>query len=143
MEEILVRYAHFVGMITLGAMLVTQNVLLAKTVTNTLAKKLAVVDGIYGASAMITLFAGLTLWLWLGKPSGFYTENSVFMFKISLFVFIALISLIPTFFFVAHRNSTQPELAIPSYIISIKRLELILLATLPLLAVLMARGIGL
>ncbi|TMO92286.1 DUF2214 domain-containing protein, partial [Pseudoalteromonas sp. S3178] len=79
----------------------------------------------------------------VGKPSEFYTKNPIFHAKVGLFLLIALLSIIPTVFLLKHRNTTAANLSVPQRIIVIKRLEMLLLLVLPLLAALMARGYGL
>ncbi len=142
MEELLIRYLHFIGIILLSSMLFTENILLAKQLKNTDIKRLAVIDGVYGFAAVVTLIGGLLLWLYTGKPTAFYSANVLFHVKFSVFIVIALLSIVPTVFLLKQRNTDQALIDIPGYIIKIKRLELALLFALPLLAVLIARGIG-
>jgi len=143
MEELFIRYLHFVGLILLASMLVAENLLLAKSLDSPAVRKLAIIDGVYGFSAVITLGAGLLLWLGVGKPAEFYSANPLFHIKMTLFVLVALLSVYPTFFLLKHRNTTLAELSVPASVIRVKRVELVLLLVIPLLAVLMARGVGL
>ena len=143
MEELLVRYIHFLGIMLLASMLVTENILLSKNLKRKTVEKLAIIDGIYGLSAIITLSAGLMLWLAVGKPSQFYSNNVIFHAKLGLFVFVGLLSIFPTVFILKQRKSVNGEIVVPSHVILIKRTEAGLLLVLPLLAVLMARGYGL
>ena len=142
MEELFIRYAHFIGIILLASMLVTENILLSRQLEGATLKTLARIDGLYGLGAVITLVAGLALWVWVGKPKEFYSANPLFHAKVGLFVLIAVMSIVPTFFFARNRNRINEVVAVPSGVMLIKRLELVLLLILPLLAVLMARGIG-
>ncbi|MDG6774602.1 DUF2214 family protein [Thiomicrorhabdus sp. ZW0627] len=142
MEELLVRYAHFLGIIFLASMLAIENVLLSKILKREVVGKLAIIDSLYGLSAIVTLTAGLLLWFAVGKPSQFYTSNVVFHAKVGLFVLIALLSILPTLFFLKSRRLNVQEILVPKHIIYIVRLEVVLLLLLPLLAVLMARGYG-
>lgn len=143
MEEGLVRYLHFLGIILLAAMLLTENVLLSDKLQKKLIRRLAIIDAIYGLSALLTLGAGLSLWLFVGKPSEFYSTNIVFHAKLTLFAFVALLSLIPTVFFLKNRTNDAAEIDVPKHIIVIKRIEIGVLFVIPFLAVLMARGVGL
>ncbi len=142
MDEIIVRYFHFIGIIILSSMLVAENVLIAKELENRVVKKLATIDGLYGIGAVLTLIAGLLLWLYVGKSKEFYTYNTIFHIKLGLFLFVGIMSIIPTIFLLKNRRSDLPVILVPNHILTIKRLELILLLIIPLLAVLMARGIG-
>jgi putative membrane protein len=56
---------------------------------------------------------------------------------------VGLLSIYPTIFFIRNRKGNQGELvAVPSAIFWMLRLELLLLAIIPLLAGLMAHGVG-
>lgn len=142
MEELLVRYLHFIGFIILSATLVGEHLLLSKEMDLKSFKKLAILDAVYGVSALITLSFGLILWLFVGKPSEFYSLNKLFHLKLTLFGLVAILSIFPTVYFLRHRKTKQQVIELPSYIINIVRLEIVLVALIPLLAVLMARGIG-
>lgn len=141
--ELLVRGFHFSGIAVLIATLSMQNLLIQREIPRTELLRLTRIDSLYGLSAMVTLIAGSSLWLWLSKSTDFYSHNPVFLFKIGLFSVIGLLSLIPTIFFLKHRKTVEANVAIPKRIILIKRLELTLFWLLPFLAAFMARGIGL
>lgn len=143
MEELFIRYAHFMGIILLASMLITENILIKRQLDSETFKRLAVIDGLYGLGAVVTLLAGLALWFWVGKPAVFYSGNFVFHIKLTLFVLIALISIYPTVFILRNRNTQEGSTEVPKAILLIKRLEIGLLAFIPLLAVFMARGVGL
>ncbi len=141
--ELIVRMVHFLGILGLVGALVTQNFMLKSKLPSDQLKRLAMVDSLYGGSALVVLVAGLSLWLFVGKPTAFYSANPVFMLKLTLFVCVALISLYPTFFLLRNRKQQGGELTIPRSIVRIKRLELLAVAVMPILAVFMARGVGL
>ncbi|TBR42745.1 DUF2214 family protein [Marinomonas agarivorans] len=147
MDDLLVRYLHFIGIMLLCSALVVQNMLLARDVSTSIFKKLVAMDALYGLSAIVIFVAGCLLWLTVGKPKSFYSTNMLFQIKLIIFVSMAILSVVPTAFFLRRRALVKTEqvesLAIPHYILVIKRLELVLVLTLPLLAVLMARGVGL
>jgi putative membrane protein len=142
MEEVIFRYFHFLGIISLASMLVCQNILLSKTVSGTQLKRLTVIDAWYGVSALAILASGISLVFLVGKPSEFYTQNILFHIKFGLFLFVALLSVVPTIFFIRNRKNSKSEKPIPNNVILLKRLELLVLFSIPLLAVLIARGIG-
>lgn len=142
MEEAIIRYVHFMGIILLSSMLIAENLLLSSPLKVGAIKKLVKIDGLYAVGAVLTLGAGLFLWLVVGKPSIFYQNNPIFHIKIGLFLFIALISLFPTRFLLKNRRNEIGAITLPQKIIFIKRLELALLCIIPLLASLIAKGIG-
>lgn len=143
MDEIAIRYFHFLGILCLTGALVVEHVTLASEIGQQQLRRLVIVDAIYGVSAGVVLLAGLALWLWVGKPAAFYTESWVFHLKLSVFFAVALLSLYPTIFFIRNRKNKADVISIPTSIIVIVRIELVLLAMMPLFAVLMARGYGL
>ena len=118
-----------------------QHLLLKGKVEAKLMKKLSILDATIGVCALVVLLSGLSLWLWVGKPAGFYSHNWVFHTKVTLFVLAALLSLVPTVFILKNRR-TQSDVIVPKSIVMVIRLELLLLCTIPLLAVLMANGVG-
>lgn len=142
MEEVFVRYVHFLGIIMLAAALVGEHLLIVEEMTIKSFKKLVVVDAIYGIAAMATLTAGILLLFVVGKPAEFYTSNVVFHIKLTVFICIGVLSAFPTIYFLRNRKALTDTVVLPSYIIRIVRIELMLLVILPLLAAMMARGIG-
>jgi putative membrane protein len=141
--EIILRYVHFISIFTIVGTLVSEHLLLKKEMTPTELDRLSRIDAIYGLAAVTLLGVGLTLWLGgISKPSIYYTQNWIFILKISLFAVIGLLSVYPTIFFIKKRRSVEQKIKIPSSIFWMLRLELLLLFIIPLLAGLMARGVG-
>jgi putative membrane protein len=142
--EILLRYLHFISIFTIVGVLVSEHLLLKKTLTRAEIGRLARIDAVYGLAALTLITVGLTLWLGeFGKPAVYYTKNWVFHTKLTLFLMIGILSIYPTVFFIRNRKGAQGELvAVPSSIFWVLRIELLLLAVIPLLAGLMARGVG-
>jgi putative membrane protein len=142
--EILLRYIHFISIFTIVGTLVSEHLLLKKDMTRSEIARLAKIDGVYGLAAIILLSAGLTLWLGsYGKPADYYSKNWVFHTKLTLFVGIGLLSIYPTVFFLKNRKGPSDEVVkIPAVIFWLLRFELLLLMIIPLLAGMMARGIG-
>jgi len=142
--EIILRYIHFVSIFTIVGSLVSEHLLLKKEMTRTEIKRLSMVDAAYGFAVLTLLIAGLTLWLGgFGKPAEFYTRNWIFHTKIALFITIGLLSIYPTVFFIKKsKGEPNQTVTIPSTIYWMIRIELIILFIIPLLAGLMAHGIG-
>jgi putative membrane protein len=143
--EILLRYLHFVSIFAIVGVLVSEHVLLKQTLTRAEIGRLARIDAIYGLAALTLIAAGLTLWLGgFGKPAVFYTKNWVFHLKLSCFLLVGILSIFPTVFFIRNRKGDRAEtVTVPASVFWLLRLELFLLAVIPLLAGLMARGVGL
>ena len=142
MLEITIRYLHFIGILGIGSTLVAEYLLLKPALTVPEVRRLAFIDALYGLSAISVLAAGLTLWFWVGKPAGFYTANPVFHIKLVAFVLLGLLSVYPTVFFIRSRKTQAALVEVPGRVVRLIRIELAVLAVIPLLAVLMARGYG-
>jgi putative membrane protein len=142
MLELTLRYFHFTAIFVLVSMLVAEHLLLKPELKREELSRLARIDLIYGVSAVVVFVAGLSLWLWVGKPAEFYSSNPVFHTKLTLFVVMALVSIYPTQFFLKNRRTEHDVIAVPKSIIHVVRLELLLFVLIPALAVAMARGVG-
>ncbi|MCL6261393.1 DUF2214 family protein [Aquiflexum sp. TKW24L] len=142
--EILLRYVHFISIFTIVGTLVSEHLLLKNTMSRSEIGRLAKVDGLYGLAVLILLAVGMTLWLGgYGKPTEFYSNNSLFHTKLTLFIVIGILSIYPTVFFIRNKNGDQQEnILVPKSIFWMVRLELLLLFVIPILAGLMAKGIG-
>ena len=143
MLYVLFRYLHFIAIIGLAGALVIENMAISRSISGEDARNLAKVDGVLGLSAMAVLVFGLVLWLGVGKPAAFYTQNPVFHAKIGLFILAGLLSIYPTKFFLKHRKTDAENVFVPNLAIWLLRLELAVLVLIPILAALMARGVGL
>jgi len=143
--ELLLRYFHFVSIFTIVGALVSEHLFLKSSLSRKEIIRLAKIDGMYGFAVLTLLGAGLTLWFGgFGKPTEFYSENPVFHLKLALFVAIGLLSIYPTVFFIKNRKGKPDDIVVvPKVIFWLIRLELILLFLIPILAGMMAKGIGL
>jgi len=141
-------YVHFVSIIAVVATVITEAFLCRPGLTVPWAQRLGRVDLLYLVAAVLALTTGLLRLFFGAKGVAFYTNNPVFWVKISLFIIVGLISIIPTLRFIRwikalQSNSVQQinarELLATARIIYV---ELGLLALIPLMASLMARGFG-
>ena len=141
--EILLRYVHFISIFGIVSSLAAEHLLLKKEMTPKELARISRVDSIYGLSALTLLIAGLTLWLGgFGKPSDFYTHNWIFHIKLTLFAAVGLLSIQPTRFFLKNRKKQFEKIEVPSSIFWMLRIQLLFVFIIPLLAGLMAKGIG-
>lgn len=143
--EIFLRYLHFVSILTMAGTLTAELVLLRSSLTRRDLGRIAIIDGIYGVSAVVLLAAGLTLWLGsYTKPSSYYSSNWIFITKLSLVAAVGILSIYPTIFFLRQRRGDPNEqVTLPTVLLWSVRAEVVLLAVIPFLAGLMSRGIGL
>ena len=142
--EIFLRYVHFLCIFAIVGSLVSEHAMLKKSMTRREIGRLATIDAVYGIAAVILVIAGLTLWLGsVGKPAVFYTKNWIFHTKLTVFIIVGLSSIVPTVFFTKNRKGNPDEIvAVPARVFMMLRVELLLIAIMPLLAGLMAHGVG-
>lgn len=142
--EIFLRYVHFISIFAIVSTLVSEHLLLKKQMSRREIGRLARIDAVYGMAALVLLTVGLTLWLGgVGKPAMYYSKNWIFHTKISLFIVVGLLSIHPTVFFIKNRKGNlEEDINVPKSIFWALRVELLLLFIIPLLAGLMAKGVG-
>lgn len=142
--ELTVKYLHFVFLFLIVGSLFLELALVKPQLERAAIKRLSIIDNIYGIGSIGILAAGFTLWFAVGKPAAFYTKNWIFHAKIGVFAVVGILSIIPTVFFAKNKKGNQEELVeVPKKIRTLIKLEILLLFIIPLLAVLMAKGVGL
>jgi len=145
--EPLIAYLHYLSIILLAGFLVGELVMCRAGMTTEQARRLAGIDAVFFASALAALATGLLRLFFYAKGVSFYTGNPTFWVKMALYVIIAAISITPTRTFLRWKRAVAERGTAPAgdEIAAARRLihiELGLLALMPLMAVLMARGIG-
>lgn len=140
---LVVKYLHFVGIFLIVATLSAEWALLQKQLSRRQVVTLSKIDALYGFAAVLVLAMGLTLWFGVGKPAAFFSQNWIFHLKVGLYVVVGLLSIWPTIFFIKNRKGHPDDLlTIPASIRWCVAVEVLLLFVIPLLAVLMANGVG-
>lgn len=149
MTDIVLAYLHFIAILTMTVFLSAEAALCRSEWMNAATvRRLARVDLIYGAAALLVLLTGLARLLWGGKGWAWYAHNPLFHLKVSLFVLMAAMSVRPTITFLRWRRQLQQDAAFvppPAAVVATRRRIMIsahLLLLLPLLGVLLARGWG-
>jgi len=146
--DALLAYLHFISVFMLFAFLSIEVILLSRPLDANAIGRLASVDLWYGLSSAFVLLAGIGRVLWGAKGVSFYTSNPVFWAKMGFFALVGILSIPPTLKFFRWSRALIAE---PSFVPdetarrSMRRyvmIELHLAALIPMLAVLMARGIG-
>lgn len=138
----LVRLLHFAAIFAFAGTLIIENIAIKAEIAGEDARNLAKVNAVCGISAIFVLSFGLTLWLWTGKPSEFYSSNPIFHAKIGLFILMVLCAIVPTIFFNKHSKSKEEVIEVPQLLRLLLKFQLALLVLIPALAILIARGIG-
>ena len=140
MTELIFRYIHFIGIMSVSATLVMQHLIIAPEVTKKELKKIAFLDIIYWISIGLTLIAGLVLLLGVGKDISFYMKNQDFHIKLTLFLVVILLAVYPTLFLRKNKKSGEELIKMPKVIIMLVRMQLLLVFVIPYFGVLIARG---
>jgi putative membrane protein len=142
-------FLHHLAAFTLVAALAIQFALLRDEVTLGSARKLQAVDAVYGVAALVLLVVGLGRVFHFEKGATYYFHTWTFITKLSLFVLVGLISIMPTLAFRSWRKAVQqgqaPQVSAQQLqrLRTIVHLELIGVVLIILCAALMAKGIGL
>jgi putative membrane protein len=148
LTEPIVAYLHFISVLAVAAVLAAELLLYRRGLTAGTARLLQRIDGVYGIAAVGVAATGFLRVFWVGKGAALYTGNPVFHALWALFLAVGLLSILPTVQFIRWgKGPAQGQApAIPEAAFQRVRrailMEVHLLAVLPLLAVLMARGIG-
>jgi putative membrane protein len=148
MAEVLVVYLHYAAMVLIAVLLTLELQACVPGLADAKVRVLARIDFAYLAAALLALATGLARLFWYGKGLAFYAHNPVLYIKLALFVAVALISLPPTMQmlrWVRALKSGAARVAADYEVARMRRYmlaEVALFALIPLMAVLMARGIG-
>lgn len=141
--EMFIRYIHFISLFAVASTIVAEHLLLKKSMPRKAFNRLTRIDNIYGLAAIVMVGSGLLLWFVVGKDASYYNQNWIFHLKLTLAILLALLSLWPTLFFRKQRRGDPDEsVDVPKSILMTIRVELLLLLTIPLLASIMAKGMG-
>ncbi|MEZ5197962.1 MAG: DUF2214 family protein [Bacteroidales bacterium] len=145
---ILIPYLHFIGIMALMGSLITEHLFLKPGLSKAQVKSLTTVDLIYGIAAILVLITGLLRWFLYGKGSDYYLINPLFHAKLTLFVVLGVLSVFPTLKFLKwkrqYKNGESPDISekVVKRQLMFIRIELLIMAVIPLLAVMIARGTG-
>jgi putative membrane protein len=147
MIDALVAYLHYTAMVLIAVFLVIEYLTCRPGLTPQRARYLARVDLFYMLAAILALATGLARLIWFGKGAAFYLHNPVLYIKLALFVAVGLMSIPPTLQYlrwmrVLNAGGGAPQAYQVARVSRYLLVELILFTLIPLMAVLMARGIG-
>jgi len=144
-----VAYLHYVSFMVCFAALVVERRLLRPDPDRRSATAMVITDIIYGLAALALLVSGIFRVLYYGQGSEFYTQNPLFWWKVGLYLSVGALSLYPTITYILWaiplRKGELPKVsqALATRLGWIINVELVGFAFVPLLATLMARGVGL
>jgi len=144
MPDASLAIAHHLMLLPLVAVLFAEWLLLARPLDGARLAQLGRLDAAYGALATGLLLAGFSRAVWGAKGWDWYSGNPLFWTKVALFVVIGLLSIVPTVRLLRWRRARAvPDARAQQRVRRWVGAEVALLAVLPVLAVLMARGVGL
>lgn len=148
MASALIAYLHYVAMISIAVILVVEYRVCMPGMPGSRIRLLTRLDLLYMGVALLALGSGAARVVWFGKGAAFYLHNPVFYIKLALFLAVGLISIPPTLQYLRWMrslNSAATTVAADYEVLRVRRhilIELTLFALIPLMATLMARGIG-
>jgi putative membrane protein len=138
---------HYLAMMFLAAALVAEHLMFSPRPDLTAARKLVVVDLIYGITLLVALVTGMARMFHGGKGALFYMQNGAYHTKFALFILMAAVWIYPAIKFFgwrralgAGRTPALSEGEAKRVLIAI-RIQLVILVVIPLLAAMMARGV--
>jgi putative membrane protein len=142
----LFAFLHHVAAFTLVSALAVEFILIGQEFSLATARRLVIADAVLGAAAGILLVVGLLRVFFFEKGADYYFHSHAFMTKFSIFIAVALLSIVPTLEFLSWRKVLRAEkLPSPSaeklrFIRKIIHGELAAIIIILLCAAIMARG---
>ena len=149
LESALVAYTHYLCIILCFGALLFERLRLKTELNRDECISIIIADVIYGLAGLLIIVTGILRVKFFGQGSEFYTQNPLFWFKVASYIAIGLLSLYPTITYIlwAIPLSKNKLPNITSNLVTrfrfIINFELIGFSLIPLLATLMARGVGL
>ncbi len=144
-----VAYVHYVSFMLCFGALVLERRLIKANPSKQDATLMVITDVVYGIAALALLGSGILRVLYFGQGSEFYTENPLFWWKVGVYLAVGGLSLYPTITYILWaiplRKGELPQVseALAKRLAWILNIELVGFAAIPLMATLMARGVGL
>lgn len=136
--EAVLAALHIVAILTLVVFLSSQAALCRIEWLNAaVVERLARLDAIYGASAMVLVATGLARVFWGVKGTSWYVSQPMFHFKITLVVVVAIVSIFPTIAFRRWVRRLRADGTLPDAreVARVRRLVMIQAHVIPVVAV--------
>jgi putative membrane protein len=146
--EAVLAYLHIAAILMVTVFLTSQAALLRTEWLNAAAvRRLARVDLVYGIAALVLLATGFARTAWGIKGFGWYWSQPLLHLKVTLFVVIGLMSIVPTLRYRRWVKALDAGQGLPAEadVRATRKLvmwEAHLLVLVPIFAVCLARGIG-
>jgi putative membrane protein len=143
---VVMAFLHHVAAFTLVAAVAIEFALLKGELTLWSARRLQVTDMVLGIAAGVLLVVGLARVVWFEKGAAYYFANHAFLTKLTLFIVVGLVSIVPTREFLSWRKALQNgevPVVVPEKLKRVRMIvhaELAAILVIVLCAALMARG---
>jgi putative membrane protein len=147
-SQALGAWIHFLAIFFAVACLAAEIALYRPEMSPAAMRRLRGFDTGYGLAALAIIVTGLLRVFFFGKGADYYAHNHTFWTKMFLFVVVALLSIAPTVQFLRAGRTAAPDGTVRFQGRQFSRTRTILFSEaglfvlIPLMAVLMARGIG-
>ena len=144
-----VAYVHYLSFMLCFGALVLERRLIKPNPDRGEATAMVITDIVYGIAALALLLSGILRVIHFGQGADFYTQNPLFWWKVGLYLSVGGLSLYPTVTYILWaiplRKGELPKVseALATRLAWIINIELLGFASIPLMATLMARGVGL
>jgi putative membrane protein len=139
-------FLHHLCAFTLVSALAIEFALIRQELTLASARRLLVTDLVYGIAAGALLVVGLLRVFFFEKGADYYFHSHAFLTKLSLFVVVGLLSIIPTMEFLSWRGAVKAS-QVPAIdarklrrVTAVIHAELAAIVVILLCAAIMARG---
>jgi putative membrane protein len=139
-------FLHHLAAFTLVAALAIEFLLIRQEITLQNARRLMLVDGIFGGAAGVLLVVGLLRVFYFEKGSTYYFTSHAFLTKFGVFILVGILSAIPTIEFMRWRKAVKegraPDVD-PLKVIIVRKIihwELAGIVVILLAAAIMAKG---
>ncbi len=142
----LFAFLHHLCAFTLVSALAIEFTLIRSELTLASARRLLMTDMVYGIAAGALLVVGLLRVFFFEKGADYYFHSHAFLTKLSLFVVVGLLSIIPTMEFLSWRGAVKAgqapvmEAEKRKRVTAVVHVELAAIVVILLCAAIMARG---
>jgi putative membrane protein len=148
MTSAIMAFLHHLAAFALTGAIVYEHITFRKDLSLAEARRIQIMDIVYGASAVLLVIVGLLRVFYFEKGAAFYAQNWFFWTKMLGFALAGLLSIYPTMRFLSWRKfvarNQVPEITDQEVarIKMILRLETLAIAIIIFSAAMMARGLG-
>jgi putative membrane protein len=149
MTDLVLACLHHLLVFGLAAVLAAEIATVRPGLAGAALKRLAIVDGHYGAIAMLVIVVGVLRVIYGVKGPAFYLPNPMFWAKMGAFALVAILSIQPTVRILQWRRKAKADAGFTLPAEEAGRVRRFLIAEacafafIPLFAAAMARGVGL